>query len=242
MGRLQEPDQLVHRPRADYDRADGGMGKHETHGHFGQRQPGLAGYLRETVHGGELGLVAGEGHVVALREPFRAPARVVFARAEAPGEPAAGERAPGEDAHAVAPAHLKHVRLDPAHEHRIGRLLGGEALVAPPLCAPLRLDDHPGRERRAPEVAHLPAVDEVGERRERLVDVRGGLGPVDLVKVDVVSAEPAQARLALGDHPAARVALPVGALAHLPVDFGGEHHLFPPGGAEAGQPLAHYFL
>jgi hypothetical protein len=48
---------------------------------------------------------------------------------------------------------------------------------------------------------------------------------VDLVEVNVVSTQPTQTVLALGDDPATRVALRIGIAAHLCVHFGGEHHL-----------------
>ena len=48
----------------------------------------------------------------------------------------------------------------------------------------------------APEVAHLPRVDEVVERGERLLDRRGGVEAVDLVEVDGLHPQPPQARLA----------------------------------------------
>ena len=84
---------------------------------------------------------------------------------------------------------------------------------------PLRLDDVVGRERRVPDRAHLALVDEIAERAERLVDVGCRIGPVDLVQVDVVGAEAAQAVLALLDDPAARLAAHVRVVAHRPVNF-----------------------
>ena len=64
---------------------------------------------------------------------------------------------------------------------------------------------------------------EIGECAERLVDVGAGIGAVDLVQVDVVGVEPAEALLALADDPAARVALHVGVGAHVAVDLGRQH-------------------
>ena len=45
------------------------------------------------------------------------------------------------DAHAVAPRGRHHVELDSAHQQRVGRLLGAEALQAPLAGRPLRLHD-----------------------------------------------------------------------------------------------------
>ncbi len=66
---------------------------------------------------------------------------------------------------------------------------------------------------------------QIGEHRERLFDFDRRIGPVDLVQVDVVGAEAAQALLDFVADPAAGVALPVHAFAHLAVHFGREHHV-----------------
>ena len=126
-----------------------------------------------------------------------------------------------------------------AHQDRIGRLLGDETLARPSLGHPLRLDDLVRGEGRAAEVPDLARPHQIGQRAESLVDVRLGRGAVDLVQVDVVGAEPAQAVVALGDDPAPRVPLGVGVLPHLPVHLGGEHDLVPLG---PGQGLAHDLL
>ena len=57
--------------------------------------------------------------------------------------------------------------------------------------------------RRGADVADLALVDEVGEGAEGLLDVGVRAGPVHLVEVDVVGAEPAQRVLDLADDPAA---------------------------------------
>ena len=55
-----------------------------------------------------------------------------------------------------------------------------------------RLHHHPRGVRRAADVADLAAADEIRQRAERFVHRDVGTGPVDLVEVDVVGAEPAQ--------------------------------------------------
>ena len=77
-------------------------------------------------------------------------------------------------------------------------------------------------------------VHEVGERAQRVVDVARRVGPVDLVQVDVVGAEPAQAVLALADDPTARVARQVRVLAHRAVHLRREHDVV----AATGERLA----
>ena len=95
-----------------------------------------------------------------------------------------------------------------AHEQRVGRLLGDEALEAALAGGPLRLDDARGREGRGADVADLALVDEVAEGAQRLLDVGVRLGAVDLVEVDPVRVEPAQRVLDGARDPAAGVAAP----------------------------------
>ena len=96
-------------------------------------------------------------------------------------------------------------------------------LGVPPLGRPLRLHDLRGRERRRAEVEDLAGPLQVGERVERLLDLGVGRGAVDLVQVDVVGLQPAQARLDLAHQPAPAVAALVGVLAHRPVRLGRQH-------------------
>ena len=67
----------------------------------------------------------------------------------------------------------------------------------------MRFDDQLGREGRATERTHLARADKVGKGGERLVDIRVRVGAVHLVEVDVVGAEPSQARLDGPGDPAA---------------------------------------
>src|SRR6185312_4303326 len=96
-----------------------------------------------------LALVAGQRHVVTSGDALGAVrTRHVLAEPVATAEPTAGERAPGDHAHPVALTRREHVVLDPAHEHRIGRLLAHEPLAAALPGHPLRLDDLARGERR----------------------------------------------------------------------------------------------
>ena len=108
----------------------------------------------------------------------------------------------------------QHVELDAAHEDRVRRLLGAEALEAALARGPLRLDDLAGGEGGRADVADLALVDEVGQRAERLVDVGVRVGAVDLVEVDPVGVQAPERVLDLGDDPAPRDAAVVGVLAH----------------------------
>ena len=79
----------------------------------------------------------------------------------------------------------------------------------------------------------MPGAHEVGQRAERLVDVGVLLGPVDLVQVDPVGAEPAQAVLDFAHDPAARVAELVRVVAHRAVHLGREHDVVAPAAGSA---------
>ena len=178
----------------------------------------------------------GLGEVEALGQPVGARGGLLAGvLAPAARQPAAGQRAVGHDRHAVALAGGQHVGLDGADEDRVGRLLGDEALQVPVARDPLRLDDLAGRERGGADVADLALVHEVGERRQRLVDVRARVDAVDLVEVDPVGAQSPQRVLDRADDPAARVALLVGVLAHRVVELGGEDDVV---AAAAGERLA----
>ena len=72
------------------------------------------------------------------------------------------------------------------------------------------------------EGTDLPRVHEVAQGAERLVDVAGGIGTVDLVEVDPVGLQPPQAGLHLLHDPAAGVPAPVGTVAHREMDLGGD--------------------
>ena len=132
----------------------------------------------------------------------------------------------------MARARGQDVGLDGADEDRVRRLLGDEALQAPVARGPLRLDDLAGREGGGADVADLALVDEVAERRQRLLDVGARVGAVDLVEVDPVGAQPPQRVLDRADDPAARVALPVGVLAHRVVELRGEDDVVAPAAGE----------
>ena len=84
----------------------------------------------------------------------------------------------------------------------------------------------PGGVGAGADVAHLAGADQVVEGAQCLVDGDVGLRPVDLVEVDVVGLQAAQARLALLDDVAAAVAQHVGvSVVHLAVHLGGQNDL-----------------
>jgi hypothetical protein len=77
--------------------------------------------------------------------------------------------------------------------------------------------------------AGLAGAHDVVQRLHRLLDRRARVPPVDLVEVDVVGAQAAQAGVDLEHDGLARQPAPVGPLAHHAVHLGGQHHFFTPG-------------
>ena len=106
----------------------------------------------------------------------------------------------------------------------------------------MRLDHHPGREGRAAEIPDLAGVHQVTEGRQCVVDIGAGAGPVDLVEVDIVRAQPAQAGLALGDYPAPRIALAVAVFAHLAVELSWPTRCPGVGRTDRAKEIAHDFF
>jgi hypothetical protein len=100
----------------------------------------------------------------------------LLALADAAGEQSLPERPPHQDAHPVALRDRQQLGLDAAAEDRVGRLLGAEPLQAAPLGDPLGFDDVGGGRRGGADRADLAAVDQVGERGQRFLDVGGGSG------------------------------------------------------------------
>ena len=88
-----------------------------------------------------------------------------------------------------------------------------------------RAGELPGMHRRGADVAGLAGLDDVVQRFERLLDRRVVVQAVDLVEIDVVHAEPAQAVVDLGHDRLARQAGAVRAGAHPAIDLGGDDDL-----------------
>ena len=142
--------ELLHRARADDRGGHGGVVDDEGDGQLDQRHARVVGHLRELLDRLELALVLRQRHVEARGEALARGRGRRAVGAPVPGQPAAAERAVGEDAHAVALRGRQDVELDAAHEQRVRRLLGAEALQAPLARGPLRLDDLPAENEEEP--------------------------------------------------------------------------------------------
>ncbi len=152
-----------------------------------------------SLAGVELALVLGHREVVALRAASRrgccsaasSPLR------QRPRQPAAGQRAPRDHAHAVAPADRAAPRArprGPAASTAAARTRSARGRGARPThCASTICE---GGNVEEPIARTLPARTRSVSAPERLVDVGVQLGAVDLVEVDPVGAAAAEAVLA----------------------------------------------
>ena len=145
------------------------------------------------------------------------------------GEAAAGQRAPGNDADAFGLAEAHHLALFFAIEQVVVVLHGDEARPAVQVGEIERLGELPGVHGRRADVAHLAGLDHVVQRFERLFDGRFVVPAVNLVEVDVVGLEAAQALVELEEDRFAREAAAVGLVAHDAVDLGGDDDGFAAG-------------
>ena len=161
-----------------------------------------------------------------------------LALAVAAGEEPAAQRAPGEHAHPVALTGGQQRGLDTARQDRVRRLLGPEPQQPVPLRRPVRGHDVLRGKTRTTERADLARVHQIRQRAKGFLDVGRVIRPVDLVEVDPVRAEPAQALLDLVGDPPPRVPAPVRPVTHGEVDLGRQHDVVAP----AAQRLAHDLL
>jgi hypothetical protein len=158
----------------------------ERHREVGHRQSRFIGERDQPLHRVEAPLIT------ERREEFRASDVVVLSAADPTGEHALTEWSPGQNAHAVLLRDRKDLRLDATVQDRVRRLLGTEPLQAAPFRHPVRLHEVRGRHGRGSERADLAAADEVGQRGQCFLDIRVGIGAVNLIHVDVIGLEAAQ--------------------------------------------------
>ena len=202
------------------------MGDDERDGQVRQRRARVRGDLDQLLNDLQLARVGRQRRVETARDALRTAGRqgdVAFLPVLA-AQPSARQRAPGDHAHAVPGAGRQDRRLGTTGEDRIRRLLAAEPLVPAAFGDPLALDDLLGREGRRADRAYLPGPDQVGQGRQRLVDIGGRIGTVHLVQVDVVGLHAPQAVIHFPDDPAAGVAARMGVVAHAPVGLGGQDH------------------
>src|SRR4051794_11397299 len=194
-----------------------------THRHLQDGEPPL---LREglerldavPVRPGEPVHLAGAVEPAALRSSLSA-----FVLA---GEQAVGEGEVGDQADADAGQRREQLLLGSTVVQRVLVLRGDERAEPGAGCCPVRVDDLPGREVRAAQIADLAFGDQLRQRLQGLLDRGDEVRLVQLVEVDVVGAQPPQAGLdgpayvaAGGTRPPVRAVRP----AHVHAELRGEH-------------------
>ena len=91
------------------------------------------------------------------------------------------------------------------------------------------LAELPGVHRRRADIAGLAGLDDIVQRFERLLDRRLVVPAMDLVEVDIIHAEAAEALIDLDHDRFARQAGAIGSGSHAAVDFGRDDDLVAPG-------------
>src|SRR5262245_23772261 len=152
------------------------------------------------------------------------------------GEEPARERKVRQEREAVRLHRGEAVALDPPHEEVVLVLAGDDGREPRAPRRPHRVDHLPRGEVRDPDVADAPGAHEVVEGPERLLDRSQRIGPVELVEVDPVGAEAAEAVLDRGHDPAPRRA-PLLAVVHRHAKFGGEDDVLPAGAEGVAEDL-----
>src|SRR3954447_7375773 len=232
--RVQRALQLLHRARADDRRGDARP----------VQQPG------EPDVGGRLAELAAQRLVLLQRRPVLlevllgaalvAPAALARLL-QRPGEQAAVQRAPGDDADPVLLRGRDHLELDLPGEQVVDRLLADQALEVAPGGRLVGRGDLPAGVVGGADVEHLALRDQRLARLPDLLPRRLQVDVVELVEVDPVGLQPAQRGLAGADDVACRqegVVRPVG---HPAVHLGRQDRPVPPLAA-LGEPRADHLL
>src|SRR5271166_1810964 len=146
--------------------------------------------------------------------------RVAFVLA---GQQAVSQRRERDQAEAIGLQHRHHLAVEPARQQAVLLLARDEMVQAVIFGRPLRLDDLPGRERRATDVADLALADQIVERPQGLLDRGQRIGLVLLIEVDPIGLEAPEAGLDLGHDVMARGALEAAGCVHRPRELGRQH-------------------
>jgi hypothetical protein len=167
------------------------IGQDPRHGEGDQGDPLALGDFAELLHCGELLVVPVAVLIVAGRiaegEPRalgRGPCGVVLAR-----EQPTGDRVVGNDADALFGAEGEELTFDLAEQKVVARLYRVEAHEVAGLAPAERPRHLVRQEIGTADIADLARMDEVVQGSQRLVDRRRGIRRVELVEIDVVSAE-----------------------------------------------------
>ena len=110
-------------------------------------------------------------------------------------EETAGQRTPDEQTEPLILEQRNHLAFQLAAGQRVKRLRAPKPFESLFARNRKRLHQLPRREIRAADVANLAGVHQIVEGAKRILEVRERIEPMDLIEVDVVGAEPLQARV-----------------------------------------------
>src|ERR1700687_5978506 len=220
--RAQRAVEMLHHAWADNRRRHCRVAKDPSSGVLGQRCADFFGHAREffddvqpllTALGIELEVVAYEHAELRLVGATRVLRHLLSAPITA-AQPPAFERAPDDGTEGEALADREDVALDIAREDRVRRLCGDESLEARGFAHTQRFHHAPARPLQVDgvgrmtggnaDVTNLSLTDKIRQRTERLFDRRVAVVAVQLVQVDPLRTELAQAVLDLLENVSAR--------------------------------------
>ena len=158
----------------------------------------------------------------------RLPAGGWFRLLSAAGQQTARQGAPDQDPETLGGTHGQEIPLEIPGHQAVVRLDGGIAVETAALGDTDRLGDLPGRVVGAGQVADLAVPYQLVEGAERLLHGGAGVEAVDVVQVDPVGTEAAQAGLASPQDVPAGLADVVRAVAHPGVHLGADEDLVAP--------------
>ena len=206
---------------ADQRRGHAGVAEDPGDRELGQR---LAPPLRDLVERAHAREVLGRDQLSGEVQPA-AHARVLGHAVEIlVREHALGQRREGDGADALAFQDAEELGLDPAVEHRVGRLMDEQR--RPEVAQDLdRLLGAPRAVGGDPGVQGLALAHGAVQRAHRLLQRRLGVGPVRVEDVHVVQAHAAKALVQARQQVLARAPVPVGPGPHVVAGLGGDDEL-----------------
>jgi MFS family permease len=170
--------------------------------HLGPRHPARSRHLAHPVHDSAVSVLRLSVERLAVHVGLRALRAERFLPRS--GQPAARQRTPGNHADPLGPAQGQHLAFLLAVKEVVVVLHRHEARPAVMVGQVQRLAELPGGHGRCAEVTGLARLDDVVQGFECLLNRRVVVPAVNLVEIDIVRSEPAQARVDLGQDRLAR--------------------------------------
>ena len=146
-----------------------------------------------------------------------------------PGEQATGQREIGQQADTAGDHRRDRVLLHGAAQDAVFVLRGDEPMQIGAARGLVGLDQLPAGEIGVADMADLALPDQIVERAQRLLDRYRRIGMVQLIEIDPIGLQAAQARLDRHHDVAAGCTLARALVIHRRPELGGEDDVLPPG-------------